>query len=143
MPPVCFHGNDNWYKEYNNTISKSTFSATKHCSSTVTTISYVFSPVMNCMPSSHKSALVEVTHCWYHQCWNALPHCAHVHWLVSRNAQQVSMSVNGCHFFHMEEFSATPLLHLHFHIRYRSVRVPLCCHLSHGNKMQWNIGRKV
>ena len=27
----------------------------------------------------------------------------HIHYLVSRNVQQASMSANGCHFFHMEE----------------------------------------
>ena len=26
------------------------------------------------------------------------PHCAHIHWLVSINVQQVSMNVSGCHF---------------------------------------------
>ena len=38
---------------------------------------------------------------------------------------QCSASMNechGCHFFHMEEFSDTPLLHTHFHVRLRSVR---------------------
>ena len=39
----------------------------------------------------------------------------------------------GAIFFYMEEFNSTPLLHLHFHIRCRSVRLPSCCHLSHGN----------
>ena len=28
-----------------------------------------------------------------------LPHCAHIHCLVSINMQQVSMNVSGCHFF--------------------------------------------
>jgi len=67
------------------------------------------------------------------------PHCAHIHSLVSINIQQASMSINGCNFFCMEEFDNTPLLHTHFHVRCHSV----CCHLSHGNKMQGDIGGKV
>jgi len=42
-----------------------------------------------------------------------LPHCAHIHCLVSQNIRQVLMNANGCHFFHMEEFSDTPLLRKH------------------------------
>ena len=36
-------------------------------------------------------------------------------------------------FFCTEEFSDTPLLYLHFHVSQHCVRLPLCCHLSHGN----------
>mgnify|MGYP001852393476 CR=1 FL=1 len=57
------------------------------------------------------------------------------------------MSV-GAIFFCMEEFSDTPLLHVHFHVRCHSVRrhsvrLPFCCCLSHRNKMWWNTDRKV
>ena len=41
----------------------------------------------------------------------------------------------GAIFFCMEEFIDTSLLHTHFHVRQRSVRVPLCCHLSHSDGM--------
>ena len=45
-----------------------------------------------------------------------------------------SASVNECQwvpfFSHVEESSYTPLLPLHFH-----VKLPLCCHLSCGNRM--------
>ena len=75
--------------------------------------------------------------------YHPLPHCAHVHYLVSINVQQVSVNVNGCHLFHMEEFNSTPLLHPHLHVRCHSVRLPICCHLSHGKKMWWNIDEKV
>jgi hypothetical protein len=34
----------------------------------------------------------------------------------------------------MEEFNYTPLLHTHFHVGCHFARLPLCCHLSHGNK---------
>ena len=40
-----------------------------------------------------------------------LPHCAHIHSFVSINIKQASMNVSGCNFFHMEEFTDTPLLH--------------------------------
>ena len=68
-----------------------------------------------------------------------------IHFLVSINVEQVLMNVSGCHFFHMKEFSDTPLLFMHFHVRHHFVRLPLplCYHLSHGNKTQWNIARKV
>ena len=55
--------------------------------------------------------------------------------------QQALMNVSGCHFFHVEEFSDTSLLHLHSDVRCHSVRLPLCYHQSHGNKMEWNIGK--
>jgi len=61
-----------------------------------------------------------------------LPHCAHIHRLASINLQQELMNVNGHNIFHMEDSS---LLHMYFHIRHHFVRLPLCCHLSHSNKM--------
>ena len=70
-------------------------------------------------------------------------HCTNIHCLISIDVQQVSVNVNGCNFFHMEKFNCTSLLHPHSHVRCHSVRLTLCCHLSHGNKMQQNIGRKV
>ena len=72
-----------------------------------------------------------------------LPLCVHIHCSVSINTQQASMNVSGCHFWCMEEFSSTPLLHTHFHVRHHFVRIPLCYHLLHGNKMWWNTGGKV
>ena len=68
-----------------------------------------------------------------------LPHSAHIHCLISITIQQVSMTVTECHFLHVDEHSDTPLLHLHFHVRCQCVRPLLCCHLSHGNKMEQNI----
>lgn len=50
------------------------------------------------------------------------------HQLGSANAQQVLLNGNGCHFLCMEEFTDTPLLHLHSHIRQHSVRLSFCCH---------------
>ena len=72
-----------------------------------------------------------------------LPHRAHIHYLASIIIQQVSMNVIKCHFFLMQEFSDIPLLHMYFHVRGHFVRLPLCCHQSHGNSMQQNIGGKV
>ena len=63
------------------------------------------------------------------------PHFANIHCLVSVNVEQASMNDIGCNFFRMEEFSYTILLHTHFHIRRHFVRLPLCCHLWHGNKI--------
>ena len=73
MPPLYFHGNYNGYKEHNNTIWQSKFSATKLFFNIVTTISSAFSPAMEsgCMPRSQNSAPAEVTHCCH--CWNAPP----------------------------------------------------------------------
>ena len=68
-----------------------------------------------------------------------LPHYAHR--LISINAQQVSMNVNVYYFFHMEEFRSTALLHMHIHVRHGCVRLSLCCHLSHGNNIEWNVHR--
>ena len=62
------------------------------------------------------------------------PLCAHIHCLVCINAQQAPRNVNKCWFFHMEEFSDTPLLHLHFYVRRHFIRLPQCCRPSHGNK---------
>jgi len=64
-----------------------------------------------------------------------LPHCANIRCLVSVNVRKASMNVIGCNFFHMEEFNYTSLLQMHFHFRHHFVRLPLCCHLSHGNKI--------
>ena len=63
------------------------------------------------------------------------PHCANIHCLVSVNSQQLSMNIIGCNYFGMQEFNYTPLFHKHFHVRNHFVRLPLCCHLSHGNKI--------
>ena len=64
-----------------------------------------------------------MTHCHCCHFWNAplTPHCAHSHCLVSRNVQQVSVNVNGCHFFHMKDFNNTPFLHKQFHCQ-----MPFC-----------------
>ena len=52
------------------------------------------------------------------------PHCAHIDWLVSINIQQISVNITRCHFFHVEEFGSTPLLHTRFHVRHHFVRLP-------------------
>ena len=56
-----------------------------------------------------------------------LLHCAHIQCLVSINIHQALINLSGCNFFCMEEFNSTPLLHTHFHVRRRFVRLPLCC----------------
>ena len=57
-----------------------------------------------------------------------------------------SASINECQwmqFFPHGGFSDTPLLHAHVHVRHCFVRLLLCCYLSHSNKMQQNIGRRI
>ena len=71
-----------------------------------------------------------------------LPYCAHIHCSVCINTRQALMNISRC-FFCIEEFTSTPLLHLHVHVRYHCVRLPLHCHLSHDNKMWGSIGGKV
>ena len=78
-----------------------------------------------------------VSHCCC-LCWNAPPTtsmCSHTLFGL-QNVQQVLMNVNRCLFvFCMEEFSDTPLLCMHIHVRHHFVRLCLWCHLSHSNKM--------
>jgi len=71
-----------------------------------------------------------------------LPHCAHIHCLACVNAQHEFMNVSGCHFFCVEEFSITPLLHPHF-MSDTILSLLLHCHLLHGNEIWWNIRGKA
>jgi len=71
------------------------------------------------------------------------PCCAHIYCSVTIDVQQALIGVSGCHFFRVKKFSFTPLFHPHFHVRHHSVPLPLCCHLSHCNNMEWNIGGRV
>lgn len=83
--------------------------------------------------------------CHCHHCWNAPPTtslCSHpLLDLQERSASVVYQWVPF--FFHMEEFSSIPLLHMHFCVRHHFIRQPLCSHRSHSNKMSWNISWKV
>jgi len=135
MPPMYFHGNYNRYKQKRE-AQKNYLVVTKHCFSTQS-----LPAVMNkaCMPRSYKFVPVEVTAVavttaemqhWPH-------HCAHLCCLVSINIQQESVNVNGCHFFNMGKFNSPPLLPMHILVTHHSVRLPLCCHLSHSN-MLWD-----
>ena len=58
------------------------------------------------------------------------PHCVNIHCLVSINVQQASLNVIGCNFFHMEEFSYTPLLHTHFHVILSDCPSAVICHTA-------------
>ena len=102
----------------------------------VTNISCVFLPVMymsfcttlikTCMAIWNVANIIVTT---------AETHCAHIHCLVSINVQQALMNISGLSFFCIEEFCDTSLLHMHFHVRCHRVRLHLCCHLPHDNKM--------
>jgi len=62
------------------------------------------------------------------------PHCAHIHCLASVRIQQASTNDSRYNFF-LHGGIQLPFLQTHFHARHHSVRLSLCCHLSHGNKM--------
>ena len=107
--------------------------------SIVTTIRCAFSPAMNkslhaalvniCTSRGDPLSLLPLLKC------TIPPHCADIHCLISINVQHALMNVSGCHHFCTEEFSDTALIHMRSHARLHSVRLPLCCHLSHGNNM--------
>ena len=61
-----------------------------------------------------------MTHSYHSRKVHPLPHCTCIHCLVSINVQQVLMNIRGCSFsfFCMEEFNDTPVLRMHFHVRY-------------------------
>ena len=74
-------------------------------------------------------------HCWNMLHTNSLclhPLFGHHKWMLM-----------GAIFFHIEELSSKPLLHTHFHVRCHAVRMLFCFYLSHSNKTDWNIIRKV
>ena len=132
MPPIYFQGNYKRYKEHNNSLIEQILSYKRVFFNTVTTTSSAFSPAMS---KSLHAALVTI--CTSRddpllKCTTSvsLTVLTTTVWSLS---MQALMNVSGCHFVRMEEFSSTPLLHLHFHARLHSVRLPLCCHLSHGN----------
>ena len=74
----------------------------------VTTISYVLSPVTDSLPAmlvkmctSRGDSTVTVTTAETHY---PLPHCAHIHSLVSVKVQKALVNVKGCDHFYMEKF---------------------------------------
>jgi len=72
--------------------------------------------------------------CYCHHCWNALSTASLCSYPLF-GLHQRSANVDECLFLHMEEFSDTPLLHMCLCVRCHSVRLPLCYHLSHSNKL--------
>ena len=100
----------------------------------VTTISYAFLLTMS--KSLHAMLMKICTSRGdppFHSCYDSdvaemhhPPHyCAHIHWLVSTNIQQMLTNTSGWNY---DEFSDIPLLNTHYHVRHHSVRLPLCCH---------------
>ena len=146
MPPIIFfHGNNNRYKN-NDSIWYSKFSATKcyfsiQSSPLVDSCGWADWDTSFCGVTAvqgHLDDALSFTSVTSTKAHHPPPHCAHIHCLV----QQASTNVSGCPFFCMEKLNDTPLLYTHFHGRCHSVRLPLCCHLSHHNTYQ-NIGGKV
>lgn len=85
----------------------------------VPTVSYSFSPAMNknldamliqIAPAPWPAVAIAETH-------HPLPPCTHSHCLVSANIQQASMDVNRYLPPPIAEFSDTPCLHMHFHVK--------------------------
>ena len=130
MPPIYFH--EKYGRAYHRKFSAMLVKI-------VTIISYAFSPVMNkslcatlikpCARRRDQLSLSPLLRFTTH----------HLTVLISTvwspQMKQVSVDVSGYNFFCMVEFSETPLLHSHFHVKHHFVRLPLCCHLSHGNNM--------
>jgi len=60
------------------------------------------------------------------------------------NVQQISMHVNGGHFFYMGEFVSTPLLHLHFRVRRHLSQCPSAaiCHTA-TERSRTLVGRSI
>lgn len=92
-----------------------------------TTISCVFLTAMN--ESLHPILIKICMAVWNMVClscscchhWNVPP--PHLTVLISTvwfsiNVHQASMNINKCIFFLVEEFNDTPLLHVHFHVRW-------------------------
>ena len=94
MPPVYFGVNRNRYEKPNNTLIEQILSYKALFFNTVAVISYAFLPAMNkslhamlvkmCtsrndpyLPICYDGVIAEMHH--------PPPHCAHIHWLVSRN----------------------------------------------------------
>ena len=105
----------------------------------VTTISYAFSAVMN--KGLHAALIKLCTNrndpqlLWQCHCWNTPPTtstCSNP--LLA--LYKCSTSINECQwvqfFLQLED---TPVLQIHFHVRCHSITLPLCCYVSHSNKM--------
>jgi len=122
MPPIYLHRNHNRYKEHKNT--------NRAHSQLQNTAALVKLCIRRGDPLLLPPLLKGIT-----RCLNVNIHC-----LISTYVQHVLMNVSKHHFFCMEEFHATPLLHMHLHVRRHCVRVPLCCHLSDSSKMERDIG---
>ena len=113
----------------------------------MTTISYAFLPVMN---RNLHATLIKICTCGDDPLSLLLLKCTTHHLTVLTSTgwspeafSKHSLNVSGCHFFHIEEFNSTSLLHMQFHIRCQFIRLPLCWRLSHSNKMQRNTDGKV
>jgi hypothetical protein len=138
MPPIYFHGNYKTYKEHRR------FQRTKADIQLRTQFPSRTPPIRAdelIETLSHSCAWPSGTWRVFHvavataETRQPPPHCANIHCSVSANVQHASIDVIGYNFFRMEESNYTPSLHTHFHVRRHFVRLSLCCHLSHGNKI--------
>lgn len=114
--------------------------ATKLFFRVVTTADYAFSLAMRKNYSFHRfdSCAGPPGICFFHahsSRWkakhNPLINCIHIHSFGSINVEQASLSADK-RFFRTEEFSDTPLLRMHFHVRWKFFRLPFSCYLQYG-----------
>jgi len=137
MPSIYFHGNYNSFKEHNNTMDRANsqlqYAFFQHSHQHKLCIFATDKQQSGC----HICNCISVAKNLFYMSLSPLLKCTtHLLTVLTStgwSVQQSSMNVSGCHFFHMEEFSSTPLLHMCFHVRYHFVKLPLCCHLSHGH----------
>ena len=140
MPSVYFLRNCNNYEEHNDFLIEEICSYGALCFNSHHHELCIFTSNEQEFACFHckKSAPAEVTRCFWQCCCNAPPTtslCSHPLFDLHKLSTGISKCQWVSFFFHMEEFNSMPLVHLCFHVRCHFVRVPLCCHLSHSNKM--------
>ena len=119
MPPICFHGNYNRYKENNNTVWQSKFSITKHYFSTLSsplaTLFHqrcLYVALVKIYTSGDEPLLLSplLKHTTHH-----LTVFTSTAWSPEMFSKRQWMSVGVIFFFFMENFNSTSLFHPHFH----------------------------
>jgi len=66
-----------------------------------------------------------------------LPYYAHIYCLFCLNVQKCMWMSEGVTFFTWRNSLAHLCFNMHFHDRCLFVRLPLCCHLSRSNKVEY------
>ena len=149
MPPIYFHGNDNRYKkaQWHYLIEQIQKNTIFHHSHTINYFVWMIEMLFIswCDSYAWPSGMWLVFHITVTtaEAHHPLPHSAHIRSFYPEMFSKCQWMSTGAFFFCMEGFSGTSLLYMCFHTRCHFIWLPLCCQLSHGNSMQWNIGKKV